>query len=201
MIFESTTHASTGREGAVNHTFGMLVNVTNEGGCPIDNNPIESVTRATAIDRRKGLLAGSRIEVNCAAAFMSRLPCQGRRHRIPSWLADILTGLPTTRPRRRVPAVVCTRSRQHQDAVSAGSLHSWCVAALKPVSEWGRHQPAWSAPAPLSLRGRLLGRSLVEYCARTPRADIRPEVTATLGRWEPALGGRHATVYLCGQLR
>lgn len=88
---------------AVHHALGRwpaLVRYLEDGGYPIDNNPVENVIRPVAVGRKNWLFAGSHSAWQRAAAIMSLLATAKANGLDPhAWLTDVLTRLPTTKQR------------------------------------------------------------------------------------------------------
>ena len=91
---------NSGLSKAVHHALGRwpaLLRYLDDGGRPIDNNPIENAIRPIALGRKNWLFAGSEPAGKRAAAIMSLIAtakaCGLDPHR---WMTDVLERLPTT---------------------------------------------------------------------------------------------------------
>jgi transposase len=91
---------NTGVRKAIDYTlkrWSALVRYLDDGGYPIDNNPIENAIRPIAVGRKNWLFAGSETAGKRAAAIMSLLATAKANGIDPhAWLTDVLTRLPTT---------------------------------------------------------------------------------------------------------
>jgi transposase len=88
---------------AVNHALSRwpaLLRYLDDGGRPIDNNPIENAIRPTTLGRKNWLFIGGTHAGPRAAAIMSLVATAKANGLCPqAWLTDVLTRLPTTRNR------------------------------------------------------------------------------------------------------
>jgi transposase len=88
---------------AVHHALGRwpaLLRYLDDGGRPIDNNPIENAIRPITLGRKNWLFIGGTHAGPRAAAIMSLLATSKANGICPqAWLTDVLTRLPTTRNR------------------------------------------------------------------------------------------------------
>ncbi len=88
---------------AVNHALGRwpaLLRYLDDGGRPIDNNPIENAIRPITLGRKNWLFIGGTNAGPRAAAIMSLVATAKANGLCPqAWLTDVLTRLPTTRNR------------------------------------------------------------------------------------------------------
>jgi transposase len=94
---------NSGLSKAVNHALGRwsaLLRYLDDGGRPIDNNPIENAIRPITLGRKNWLFIGGTNAGPRAAAIMSLVATAKANGLCPqSWLTDVLTRLPTTRNR------------------------------------------------------------------------------------------------------
>ncbi len=88
---------------AVNHALSRwpaLLRYLDDGGRPIDNNPIENAIRPITLGRKNWLFIGGTRAGPRAAAIMSLVATAKANHVCPqAWLTDVLARLPTTRNR------------------------------------------------------------------------------------------------------
>jgi hypothetical protein len=86
---------------AVQHALGRwpaLLRYLDDGGRPIDNNPIENAIRPIAVGRKNWLFIGATRAGERAAAIMSLIATAKANGLCPhAWLSDVLDRLPTTR--------------------------------------------------------------------------------------------------------
>ena len=94
---------NSGLAKAVHHALGRwpaLLRYLDDGGRPIDNNPIENAIRPITLGRKNWLFIGGTRAGERAAAIMSLLATAKANGVCPqAWLIDVLTRLPTTRNR------------------------------------------------------------------------------------------------------
>jgi transposase len=94
---------NSGLSKAVHHALGRwpaLLRYLDDGGRPIDNNPIENAIRPITLGRKNWLFIGGTNAGPRAAAIMSLLATAKANGLCPqAWLIDVLTRLPTTRNR------------------------------------------------------------------------------------------------------
>lgn len=94
---------NSGLAKAVHHALGRwpaLLRYLEDGGLPIDNNPIENAIRPITLGRKNWLFIGGTRAGERAAAIMSLLATAKANGVCPqAWLIDVLTRLPTTRNR------------------------------------------------------------------------------------------------------
>jgi transposase len=94
---------NSGLAKAVNHALGRwpaLLRYLDDGGRPIDNNPIENAIRPITLGRKNWLFIGGTNAGPRAAAIMSLVATAKANGLCPqAWLTDVLTRLPTTRNR------------------------------------------------------------------------------------------------------
>ena len=88
---------------SVNHALSRwpaLLRYLDDGGRPIDNNPIENAIRPITLGRKNWLFIGGTKAGPRAAAIMSLVATAKANGVCPqAWLTDVLTRLPTTRNR------------------------------------------------------------------------------------------------------
>lgn len=86
---------------AVQHALGRwpaLLRYLDDGGRPIDNNPIENAIRPIAVGRKNWLFIGATRAGERAAAIMSLIATAKSNGLCPhAWLSDVLNRLPTAR--------------------------------------------------------------------------------------------------------
>ncbi len=94
---------NSGLAKAVNHALSRwpaLLRYLEDGGRPIDNNPIENAIRPITLGRKNWLFIGGTKAGPRAAAIMSLVATAKANGLCPqAWLTDVLTRLPTTRNR------------------------------------------------------------------------------------------------------
>ncbi len=94
---------NSGLAKAVNHALSRwpaLLRYLDDGGRPIDNNPIENAIRPITLGRKNWLFIGGTNAGPRAAAIMSLVATAKANGLCPqAWLTDVLTRLPTTRNR------------------------------------------------------------------------------------------------------
>jgi transposase len=94
---------NSGLAKAANHALGRwpaLLRYLEDGGRPIDNNPIENAIRPITLGRKNWLFIGGTNAGPRAAAIMSLVATAKANGLCPqAWLTDVLTRLPTTRNR------------------------------------------------------------------------------------------------------
>ena len=94
---------NSGLAKAVNHALSRwpaLLRYLDDGGRPIDNNPIENAIRPITLGRKNWLFIGGTKAGPRAAAIMSLVATAKANALCPqAWLTDVLTRLPTTRNR------------------------------------------------------------------------------------------------------
>lgn len=94
---------NSGLAKAVNHALSRwpaLLRYLEDGGRPIDNNPIENAIRPITLGRKNWLFIGGTNAGSRAAAIMSLVATAKANGLCPqAWLTDVLTRLPITRNR------------------------------------------------------------------------------------------------------
>lgn len=91
---------ASGTQAAIDYTlkrWAALTRYLDDGGYPIDNNPVENAIRPIALGRKNWLFAGSETAGRRAATIMSLLAtAKANGHDPHAWLSDVLTRLPST---------------------------------------------------------------------------------------------------------